>query len=247
MKTIPLITIAALLGPCLAAQAFEQTYWGEDAGNGDPNPVITSWPTADAASADFQNHLVGVGTENFEGFANGQSVPLNITFPGAGTATLTGDGTIVQDPGSVSVGRFNTTPGGSKFLETSQNFTINFSAPVAAFGFYATDVGDFGGTLTLTLAGGTTKTVTVPSVPGTPPGGSVEFFGLIDTDDPFTQITFGDTQPGVDFFGFDDMTIGSIEQVNPNGNAPDGGSTLMMLTGALGCMSYVLKKKQARG
>jgi hypothetical protein len=246
MKTFPLITIAALLGPCLAAQAFEATYWGETQGNGDGNPPITSWTAADTASADFQNHLVGVGTETFEGFANGQSVPLNITFPGAGTATLTGNGAIVQDPGSVSVGRFNTTPGGNKFLETSQNFTINFSAPVAAFGFYATDVGDFGGTLTLTLSDGTTTTVTVPAISAQPPGGSVEFFGYINTDDPFTKVTFGDTEPGVDFFGFDDMTIGSIEQVNPNGNAPDGGSTLMMLVGALGCMSYVLKKKQAR-
>jgi hypothetical protein len=36
------------------------------------------------------------------------------------------------------------------------------------------------------------------------------FFGFIDTANPFTSITFGDTAPGVDFFGFDDMTIGTV-------------------------------------
>jgi hypothetical protein len=38
----------------------------------------------------------------------------------------------------------------------------------------------------------------------------VLFFGFIDTANPFTSITFGDTAPGVDFFGFDDMTIGTV-------------------------------------
>jgi len=195
MKTIStIIAAAALLGPCIASQAYEATFWGEDQGNGDGNPLITSWPNASGASSDFQSHLTGTGTETFEEFANGQTGPYAINFPGAGTATLSGgDASIVQDPGSESVGRFNTTPGGSKFLEIDQNFTISFSAPVAAFGFFATDVGDFGGTLTLTFTDGTTKTVTVPAI-SSPLGGSVEFFGYIDTDDPFTKVTFGDTE-----------------------------------------------------
>ena len=46
-------------------------------------------------------------------------------------------------------------------------------------------------------------------------GGSVLFWGLIDTDNPFTSLTFGNTAAGTDFFGFDDMTIGSVEQVVP--------------------------------
>src|SRR5689334_16286903 len=125
MKIVSIITLAALLGPSVAVQAFQQTFWGEDKGNGDGNPHITSWANSDAASAQFLSHLTGTGTETFEGFTSGQSGPLNINFPGAGTATLSGSGgSIVQDPGSVSVGRFDTTPGGNKFWEVSQNFTI---------------------------------------------------------------------------------------------------------------------------
>ncbi|HUV79932.1 MAG TPA: hypothetical protein VMW40_03795, partial [Candidatus Bathyarchaeia archaeon] len=53
------------------------------------------------------------------------------------------------------------------------------------------------------------------------PGGTVIYFGFIDTDHPFITLTFG-TTTGDDVFGFDDFTIGTIEQVVPTFNATGG-------------------------
>ena len=47
------------------------------------------------------------------------------------------------------------------------------------------------------------------------PGGTVIYFGFIDLGHPFTKVTFGNTEPGWDYFGFDDFTIGTREQVIP--------------------------------
>jgi len=52
-------------------------------------------------------------------------------------------------------------------------------------------------------------------------GGSAIYFGLIaDKNEVFDRVSFGNTAPGVDFFGFDNMTIGSLEQVVPPASEP---------------------------
>ena len=40
------------------------------------------------------------------------------------------------------------------------------------------------------------------------------FFGFIDTAASYTSITFGNTAPGTDVFGFDDLVIGDARQVS---------------------------------
>jgi hypothetical protein len=148
---------------------------------------------------------------------------------GAGTATFTGIGEIANVPSGDFAGRYPIS--GNQYFDTGSDFTITFSTAIAAFGFYGVDIGDFGGQVTLTLTHlvGPQTVVTVPNtINGL--GGGVLFFGNIDTANPFTSITFGDTAQGVDFFGFDDMTIGTIEQVHPT---PDSGSTLSLLGLAL--------------
>jgi len=76
---------------CFSALAAPVTFFGEDL-NGpprnDPN-ALAAWPNADAARNAFLANLTGVGTENFEGHAV-TTPPITLTFPGAGTATLTG-------------------------------------------------------------------------------------------------------------------------------------------------------------
>jgi hypothetical protein len=46
-------------------------------------------------------------------------------------------------------------------------------------------------------------------------GGSVLFWGVIDTANPFTEVRFGNTAAGVDVFAFDDFTIATPGQVVP--------------------------------
>jgi hypothetical protein len=227
--------------------AAPTTFFGEDL-NGNPAARIAH-PNADAAQASFFSNLTGVGTETFESFAGGLTAPLTLTFPGAGTAALgpAGAGTVTTiTSGTNNAGRYPISC--NNHVDTSQSLTITFNNPggFAAFGFYGVDVGDFGGqlTLTLTLAAGGTETLTVPNAiangTGTPPDGSVLYCGMYDKANPFTSIVFGDSQPAVDFFGFDNMTIGSITQVTPT---PEPTSLVMGSTAGLVGMGYWWRRR----
>jgi len=220
--------------------AIDASFFGQDLGNGDGNANITAWPNAAAAQAQFLANLVGVGTETFESFADNAPAPFTLTFPGAGTATLNGTGsdTLIQTTEQASFGRFPIS--GTKYVETSSGFNIRFGSPVAAFGFYGVDVGDFNGDLTLTFVDGTTRTFDLTQVMGTP-GGSVMYFGYINSGNPFTGVTFSNSQGGTDYFGFDDMTIGSVEQVV---SAPDSGNTLGLTGLALLSLMAVAYKQR---
>lgn len=203
---------AALLltvGAASSGSAALLTFFGEDLGQGE-NVRLAATPNANAARASFFSNLVGVGTETFEGFPAGTGAPLAVSFGAAGTATLAGTGSILSVPtGTNGFGRYPVS--GDKFWNVSGAFTITFSNPVAAFGFYGIDIGDFGGQVTLTLAGGGAQVINVPNTVNGP-GGGVLYFGIIETA-TFTAITFGNTAAGTDVFGFDDFSIGSLQQV----------------------------------
>jgi hypothetical protein len=220
----PASVLGVLLLAAPVASAAPITFFGEDL-----NPGLTVPPggNANLARLEFLSNLAGgVGTETFEGFALGTGAPLNISFPGSTgniTATLAGPGAYGIENnaggggtgGAASVGRFNTTPGGSQFLEAAagQNFTITFSSPIAAFGFFGTDIGDFSGQLTLALTQGGVVNIPIPHTVGGP-NGSLLYWGFIDQVNTYTAIAFNTTQ-SVDRFGFDDMTVGDLGQVVP--------------------------------
>ena len=79
--------VSLLLGAAVISSAAPVIFFGEDLGLGENTP-LASWPNASAAETAFLSNLEGVGTENFESFTQGTSASLEITFPGAGTATL---------------------------------------------------------------------------------------------------------------------------------------------------------------
>jgi hypothetical protein len=197
-----------------SANASITTFYGEDLGLGE-DTRLASTPNADAAQASFLAALIGVGTESFEGFSDGDTPPLALVFPGAGTATLTGSDMEVEriTSGTNGYGRYPTD--GDQYLEGSTaSFDISFSDPVAAFGFMGIDIGDFAGQVTVTTVNGGNIVYNVPhTVSGT--GGSVLYWGIIDTTNLFTSISIGNSGAGTDFFGFDEMTIGSLQQVIP--------------------------------
>lgn len=199
------------LAPAAGAGAQTVYYGQNDAGTA--NAAITS------ANAAFLSALGGVGTESFESYAVGTASPVALGFAGAGTATLTGFGSIVNGNHAGAVAH----TGNNYYLvitgTTGSEFAINFSNPVAAFGFYGSDIGDAGSNLLLRFgrANGSTYTTQVPYnvATGGLASGNLMFFGFIDTTNPFTSIQFLSTGAG-DYFGFDDMTIGSRAQViNP--------------------------------
>ncbi|MSV28166.1 MAG: PEP-CTERM sorting domain-containing protein [Bryobacterales bacterium] len=121
---------------------------------------------------------------------------------------MSGSGVIATVPtGTNGAGRYPTS--GDNFWNTSTSLVVTLSAPVAAFGFYGVDIGDFNGQVTVTTdstfynVGNTLNGL----------GGAVLFWGVIDTANPFSTITFGNTNSGTDVFGFDQMTVGDVQQV----------------------------------
>jgi len=202
---------------CLPAQAAT-IFFGE---NQSPGFAVSGDPLT--AHNNFLSSLIGVGTQSFESQSIGQTAPIVLSFPGSSgsiSATLTGSNVVVENnngdagQGGNLFGRFATS--GSQYLDTStSNFTVTFSQPVAAFGFYATDVGDIGGQLTVTTVNGGSHVYTVANTLNGNDG-SLLFWGIIDTANPFLSVSFGNSAAGDDFFGFDDLTIGDLQQVNPN-------------------------------
>jgi hypothetical protein len=211
-KTLSATCLVALsMTAGTAAQAAPTVYFGE---NQNPAGLVSGAPVT--ARTQFLSTLSGVSSQGFEGFATGTSSPLSLDFTGSGgntlNATITGAGNIQDLSGGV--GRFNTTPGGSKWWEVSGAFTVGFASAISAFGFYGTDIGDFNGQVTLDLLD-TTGGHTLLTVQNTMNGAnsSLLFWGFVDSAKSYSQITFGNTNSGTDFFGFDDMVIGDIRQV----------------------------------
>jgi hypothetical protein len=180
-----------------------------------------AFPNSLAASARFLARLTGVATESFESFAPGSS-PTSLTF-GATTATCSGYRFIreVTDPTTTIDGDFPTE--GIRFLllypgdnptAGSVYFTITFSAPQAAFGFFATDIEANSFQVVLVHGDGSRQTNAVPVT--LPQGsGGVCYFGVIDEAQPFVAVEFRNIGTQPDGFGFDQLTIGTPEQVLP--------------------------------
>jgi hypothetical protein len=224
---LPAALVLALLPQ--AAVAAPITFFGQDAGLGDGTNDTVPSPNSDGAQASFLAALISPGVETFEGFASSTGAPLAINFANGITATLAGDGFVDANADGVAnvVGRYGVTDDADddeRYWEAGggqNDFTVDFSAPISAFGFYGIDIGDFVGQLTVTTSGGTlNQTFIVPHTIGDPSnlgatGGGVLFWGLIDPAATFTRVTFGNTGSGDDFFAFDDFTIGSPQQIKP--------------------------------
>ena len=226
-----LCAVTLFFGIAGNASATPVTFFGEDLTG------VGGRINADIAYNAFMSNLTGVGTENFEGFTNDTAGPLSLDFGVAGTATLSGDGAIRD---GYFVGRWATS--GSKYWNTNTNFTINFSRDISAFGFYGTDIGDFSGQLLLTYTNGVSTVLNVGNTVGAP-NASALYFGFYDDDVnmAFTSITFTNTVSS-DWFGFDDMTIGTYEQVIPNNPVPEPSTILLVGLGLLGIVGYSRKR-----
>jgi len=180
MLSIRPLLVSLLFIPISAVWAVPLTFFGEDL-NGNPTARI-AFPNSAAARASFLSQLSAIATDNLEEFSNGMQLPITLTFPGAASASLNGPaGTIQTSSGGTNgFGRFPTSR--SNYLETdAAAITLTFAVPVTSFGFYGTDIGDFGGQLTLVFSGAQKVTETVPHSLGTgarsPQDGSVLFFG----------------------------------------------------------------------
>ena len=191
----------AMFTPSLA-NAAPITFFG---GNLTPGGTVSGAPLT--ARNSFLASLTGVGTEELETFANNATAPLALTFVGSSiTATLTGSVQVFDTPAN---GRFNTTAGGDTLFETAGAFQIDFTSPISAFGFYATDAEEAGAlSVTLRAVGGATTVLNINTGFGN--DGSLLFWGFTDSAVQYDRITFGNSSAGADVIGFDSLTTGQV-------------------------------------
>ncbi len=222
------------------ASAAPITFFGE---NLSPGQSVTGLPLA--ARNNFVATLApGVGIEDFE-----SAVLPDISFPvSSGDVTATLSGASTQILSSPSVGRFATS--GSSFVQTGSNdFQIDFTSPISAFGFYGTDIGDFdnGLTLRLTGSGGSMSDLAVGNTLGAPDG-SLLFFGFLDLGESYSSIEFLNIGTGGDIFGFDDMIVGDRAQiVNPPPPIPLPAAAWMLFAGVASLAAVGRRKRTKQG
>lgn len=196
------------------------TYFGE---NQSPAQAVSGLPAI--RRAEFMARMAGTVTSyGFEERSNGDVGPFNFTFGAPSgtfpcTITAPGTGSVVS---SATSGRFNTTSGGTNYWRANETaaagaiLTLTFSTPIAAFGFYGTDVGDFGGALTIKIRNSSTSATTALVVGNTinSASGSLLFYGFVDTTGTtYNQIVFTSNGVTADFFGFDDLVAALPAQV----------------------------------
>jgi hypothetical protein len=228
----------SLLGLSPPAQASPVTFFGVDLGLGETTR-LASHPKADAARDAFRANLQpGTAVETFESMP--ATLPpvfadqtLALGFAGMGT-TLQGRGLVMNSPAPSTVNPVNGIPSGVYPISglqawlSSDDFEVRFGLPQVAFGFYGVDIGDFDGQLVLDLVhedGTTTQILASNGVRSA--GGSVQYFGVLSIDRPFTAVRFGNTAPvGYDGFVFDDLTIGTRAQL---AEVPEPGTLALVL------------------
>lgn len=220
--------VAGLTLLCCGAQALpspSQIYRAEDnSPGGNVTAGVLAARTAFLGALDstvqsfgFENPPVSPGT--------GPTLP--VTFTGSAgesiLATLNGSAGQQVVAGDDS-GRFNTTEGGDQYWRVNSSvngsFSISFSRGISAFGFYGTDIGDFGGVLSLVLEPWNSslplETLVVrPSSNGAATSGALLFYGFADRNSSYRRITFVSSGTGSDedYFGFDDLVVADSGQV----------------------------------
>ena len=238
MKFTRIVSILCFFVAASMAHAAQVVYYGE---NLTPGGTVSGAPAA--ARSAFIGLLSGVVNEDFEGFAVGDLAPLPLSFAGS---TLSGSGAVEN---VTTNGLFNTTSGGSQWWAAASAFNIAFSTPIGAFGFYGTDIGDFGGKLILTLTdiSDVVTTLTVPHLIDIGQDGALLFFGFIDSSNAYKSIAFGNTGNNLDFFGFDDMVFGNpVQGCVTNCGTVSEPDMLALLVSGLAGLALTRRRQQAR-
>jgi len=228
-STSHLLKLAALAAASLVAsgaQAAVFTYFGNYAAAAGTVPAA-----ATAYRTIFTDTLASFRTETFEGQTAGTSpttgTPLPVLATTASIAPLSNvapGSSAVQNVNGLPLGftgRFNTTPApftGSlgQWWETSRSFTLRLNTAASAFGFYATDLGDFGGLLTMDVCSGASCTPIGLGGPTSGSNGSLLFFGYANDTQTFDRVIFNIAQASgrpvgqFDGIGFDDLIVGNL-------------------------------------
>ncbi len=273
--TIGSTILSGAITPAMAI-TFDLGSFGEDINaNGGVNLPLDNSSAAWNAQKSFREKLINPNTQNFDSVilptpdpdpmirALTPGTPLTTAnFPG--TSSITTTSTDVAPPAFATKGvRFNDTAStptangrfaisGNNYYEVGNGtFTITFTNPMAALGFYATDVENQEG-IRLQFDNDPTKTLIIPrtSAAGNTDK-SVLYYGFVaaNLSEVFTTVTFGsapvsDPANANDKFGLDDLTFATSAQVI-NFGAATAVPEPLTLVGTLiaGATAFRMRKK----
>jgi hypothetical protein len=181
------IALAVAVTPVHALVIFD----GYDAGAGS----LASATNSTAAASAFDSAYSGLALIDFESAYTGM--------------TVSGDGFVrnTQRCDAYLCG-YNTTIGGSNFLDATYNTTFTFDTAIDSFGAYFTGIQR--SDATLTYADGTTTTLALPI--STVSTGGTSFFGFSDIGASILSISYF-TGTGGDYVGVDDIRFGNAVSV----------------------------------
>ena len=229
----------------LSASASVTTFTGEDL-NVNPGGAH---PNATAAANSFYTAAGSLGTVSqitFESAPTGAFTSLTVA-PGVtiSGANYTGSNQQIlnspADPAAPSLDGFNTTPGGTKFVEVEGgSLVFNFTTPTQFFGTFLTGVQTSFYQDTITFSDGSTQIINVPGAGTTGSLGATDFVGFTDPGKLISSVTLyaGSATTGADFIGVDDVSYqGAAVAVTP-----EPGSFVLVGTGLLTVLGAVRRK-----
>jgi len=213
----------------LSAEAGPMTFLGNDSGAGG---VVNAGGAAATARTALLASLSNYNVETFEsqtaGTAPTVGSPLSVLSAGDTLAPVTGAvgnssvaNTNTSGTGAFT-GRFNTTPAPftgpiGQWWHTNRSFTLTLGTAASAFGFYATDLGDFRGVLDIDVCLGVGPCSNYQVSPTSGSNGSLLFFGYTNNLSTFDRLVFSVTQRAgllqgqFDVIGFDDLVVGNVQ------------------------------------
>jgi len=192
--------------------------------NGPEPATRPNLPTSRSLEADFLLGLINPTMESFEALPTNGTPPFTFGFGGgANTATLSGsvavwtlplEGTTINGTFPVHGTNYLVIYPGDHPTNNSINATIAFSTPVAAFGFFTTDIEKNQLKLVLHYPNGSPTEHLIPVTVPQGSGGGM-FCYLRSPEKLFDKIEFCNVGTAPDGFGFDKMTIGTLAETRP--------------------------------
>ena len=219
-----LLAVAAGLLAMSSAHAASQVFYADS----------TTALTPNEARELFLMGTTDIKSEGFESSPTGIPSGSLAVFGASGELAQPAGASGAVKQGAQQNNRFNTTLGcniltACKWWETAFNFELTLGSKKSAFAFFATDLGDKGGAVSLDFWNDTIKVrsgvaVTQPSVTG-----ELLFFGFIDDAFVFDHVTVNVQQVGAnptffDYVGFDDVLAGVRAASGGGGTVPEPAS-----------------------